>query len=595
MGKVKGLPNKSIMKHETLIDVLENKVETSPHYTIFQWLQNGEKEGQTLSYKELEQNAKAIASVLQGMNLEGESALLLYPSGLDFISAFFGCLYGKVIAVPAYPPKKNHHMERLIKIIKDSRARVILTTTSIKQKIVDTKAFENNNMINIVATETINDKEAYLWDKPRLCENDVAFLQYTSGSTSAPKGVIVTHKNLIHNINMIRETFDLNQNTNIASWLPFYHDMGLIGCILTSVYSNSKCYLMSPMDFIQEPRKWIDVLSKYKVHFSVAPNFAYDLCVKKIKDTGNKNWDLSAWKYAVSAAEPIKVDTIVSFYQKMKPFGLQKQSLRTGYGLAEATLLVSSSKIGDCLYENVSREGLKNNEVKESGDNIKIVNCGCTTEDQQVIIVNPDTLIKCNENQVGEIWVNGPSVAKGYWNNPQMTSETFEAKHRHDDKNTYLRTGDLGFIKGKSIYYSGRMKDIIIIHGQNFYPQDIESVVNRAHHALQDAVVSAFSITDKEGERLVIISEIHRKYWPVSSLNLEFVIKKHREVINYDEIKSKVRENIAREFDLSLYDFILVKTGTIPKTSSGKIQRNECRAQYESNDLKLWGDYIPNH
>ncbi|MBE9215021.1 AMP-binding protein [Plectonema cf. radiosum LEGE 06105] len=577
----------------------------SHHQPLLQgyiFLTDGESQENSLNYRELDTKAKVIAAYLQSLNLIGERALLLYPPSLEFIAAFLGCLYAGVIAVPAYPPRKGQSLLRLKSIAADSQALIVLTVESLLDVIESQQTINLPDIKYAIATDSLPENLAADWQKPEINSETLAFLQYTSGSTGNPKGVMVSHGNLLHNEQIIKQGFGHTKDTTVVGWLPFYHDMGLIGNVLQPLYLGICSILMPPVTFLQKPIRWLQAISNYKATTSGGPNFAYEMCLQKITPQQRASLDLSCWEVAFCGAETIRAETLERFAQVFAECGFRKEAFLPCYGLAEATLFVSGSKNiaapkvihveTKALAENrieVSRENLTpqppsllgNGENKEKLSNTAIVSCGI--EAQEVVIVNPDNFNPCSENQVGEIWVRGESIAQGYWGKIQETAETFKAKigegAEEVEEKSYLRTGDLGFIREGELYITGRIKDTIIIRGLNYYPQDIELTVEQSHPSLQPGCGAAFGVEIAERakeEGLVIVQEVKREGW--RSVEVENVI-------------SSIISAVSQQYQLQVYAVVLLKPGSIPKTTSGKIQRYACRAGFENGSLNRIGEW----
>ncbi|MDJ0533978.1 MAG: fatty acyl-AMP ligase [Xenococcaceae cyanobacterium MO_207.B15] len=569
----------------TLIDLLNYRAKNQPEQTAYKFLQHRRKKFDRLTYQELNQQAKAIASSLQSLVAKGERALLLYPPGLEFIAAFFGCLYAGVVAVPAYPPRRNQNMSRLQALVTDAQATVALTTTSLLTKIesrfAQTPEFK---VLRWLATDNIAGELAESWVEPEVMSDTLAFLQYTSGSTGMPKGVMITHGNLLHNEQMIKRAFAHTEDTIVVGWLPLFHDMGLIGNVLQPLYLGSPCFLMSPMDFLSKPFGWLQAISHYKATTSGGPNFAYDLCIRKITPEQRASLDLSSWEVAFTGAEPVRAQTLEKFAETFKSCGFRKEAFYPCYGMAETTLFVTGGlKTNFPVIHQVSGTALEKNQIADSKDkdsNIrKIVSCGQTWSDMNIVIVDPESLTRCEGDLVGEIWVSGSSVAGGYWHRSLETEQTFNAYLADTKEGPFLRTGDLGYMKDHELFVTGRLKDVIIIRGQNYYPQDIEQTVEKSHPALRPGCSAAFAVEVKGSERLVIVQEVERSY-----------LRK----LNMNEIVDSFREAVTAEYSLQVYATVLVKPGSIPKTSSGKIQRHACRAKFLNGSLNVVEDWSEN-
>jgi natural product biosynthesis luciferase-like monooxygenase protein len=576
----------------TLIDLLQSRANQEPDKTAYIFLADGETEEDSLTYQELDQRSQAIAAHLQRLNATGSRALLLYPPGLEFITAFFGCLYAGVVAVPAYPPRLNHSLSRLQAIIADAQATIALTTTSILSNLERRfTEFPELKALHWLATDKVQSDTAVGWQLPHANSNTLAFLQYTSGSTGTPKGVMVSHGNVLHNQRLIQQGFQHTKQTIFVGWLPLYHDMGLIGNVLQPLYLGIPCILMSPVAFLQRPFNWLQAISRYKATTSGGPNFAYDLCVRKITPEQRSQLDLSSWEVAFNGAEPVRAETIERFTQTFAPCGFRREAFYPCYGMAENTLIVSGGlKSAPPILQNVQGEALEKNQVilaeVESQDVRTLVGCGQALGQQKMAmptavrgatIANPETLTRCASNQVGEIWVSGASVAQGYWQRPVETEYTFQAYLADTGEGPYLRTGDLGFLQDGELFVTGRLKDLIIIRGRNHYPQDIELTVEQSHPALRSSAGAAFSIEVDDEERLVVVQEVERTY-----------LRK----LDVDEVVGAIRQAVWKQHELQVYAVLLLKTAGIPKTSSGKIQRHACRQGFLEESLSVVGSSI---
>ncbi|NIA28584.1 MAG: amino acid adenylation domain-containing protein [Actinobacteria bacterium] len=566
-------------KPETLIELILWRAQKDPGKVIFKFLPDGENEDGQLSYHDLDVKARQIGAHLQEMGLKGERALLLYSPGLEYIASFMGCLYAGVVTVPAYPPRNNRTLPRLQSIIADSEAKIALTSQSLHAKIAKMFAsFEGLEKIEFFATDGEQDGFAEKWQDPSISGDDLAFLQYTSGSTGNPKGVMLSHANLLHNLSIMKTAFGIVPDSVGVVWLPPYHDMGLIGGVLQAMYSGALCVIMPPAAFLQRPVRMLEAISKYKGTVSGGPNFTYDLCVNKTTPEQRANLDLSSWKVAFNGAEPIRYETLERFITTFEPCGLDRKVLYPCYGLAEGTLLVSGSMIDrEIVVRKFQKDALERNELIEAKEGEKariLVGSGHFIGDQIVKIVNPETAKPCREGELGEVWVCGPSVAKGYWNKTEESRKTFGARLAETGEGPFLRTEDLGFFKDGELFITGRIKDLIIIHGVNYYPQDIERAVETSHPSLRLGGGAAFSIEVDQEERLVIAHEVDFRQKP-----------------DVTEVAIAMRQVVAEEFDLQLYALVLVKPGRIPKTSSGKIQRYASRLGFLNGTLDSIGEW----
>ncbi len=559
----------------TVIELLRHRALNQPDQLAYTFLADRETEGERQTYAELDRKARAIGAWLQMLEAGGQRALLLYPSGLDYIAAFFGCLYAGVIAVPAYPPHPSRitrNLPRIRAIVNDSQPSLVLTNSSLlKSKIIENPDLQEMRWI---ATDQLEDVLSEQWREPTLSENTVAFLQYTSGSTATPKGVMVTHKNLLHNEQLIKLAFQQTERSVIVGWLPLYHDMGLIGNVLQPLYLGASCILMSPTAFLVNPFRWLQAISDYRATTSGGPNFAYDLCVRKISATQRASLDLSSWTTAFNGAEPIREETLERFAAAFAPSGFRREAFSPCYGLAEATLLVSSHiKTDPVITCTVEASGLEQNNVVAASVKNELtrtlVSCGRALLDQKIVVADSATSTLCPPDEVGEIWLSGPSVTGGYWGRPEETAQTFGAYLADTGEGPFLRTGDLGFMNNGQLFITGRSKDLIVIRGRNHYPQDIELTVERSHPALRAGSGAAFSIEAEGEERLVVVQEVE-------------VRRQHLYLTNIIET---IRQNITEEHEVQAWAIVLVKPGTIAKTSSGKIQRSACRSKFRREAL----------
>lgn len=573
----------SIEEYNTLFDLLSDRAASNPEQNLYTFLHRGETEAARLSYGELEQKAKAIAALLQSRTKQGDRVLLLYPPGLDFITAFFGCMYAGIIAVPAYPPKPNRKLSRLQGIVRDADASLILTTTSLLSKIEGQLAQLETDRLQWLTSDDLELAWAGDWKQVAIAGEDLAFLQYTSGSTGTPKGVMVTHANLLHNSKLVCQAYGHSPDSQGVIWLPAYHDMGLIGGVLQPLYGNFPVTLMSPLDFLQKPMRWLQAVSRYRATTSGGPNFAYELVCSKVKPEQLAELDLSNWSVAFTGAEPIRAETLDRFATTFAPCGFRREAFYPCYGMAETTLIVTGGlKSAAPVVKRIDPPALEEQRIEIAKDNQpsrQIVGCGKAAPGLKIAIADPQTGISLQEGQVGEIWVAGASVTKGYWQKPEATQANFSAYLTDTGEGPFLRTGDLGFLLDGELFVTGRIKDIIIIRGQNHYPQDIELTVEKSHPALKINSGAAFAVDYRGSERLVVVQEVKRTY--LRQLDTKAVV-------------TSINRAIAAEHNLQTYATVLVKTGSIPKTSSGKIQRYACKAEFIAGSLNVVGDWSEN-
>jgi acyl-CoA synthetase (AMP-forming)/AMP-acid ligase II len=562
----------------TLVDILRWRAKNQPHRLAYRYLKDGEYDEVVLTYEDLDRRARSIAALLQSSTKAGDRALLLIPPGLDFIAAFFGCLYAKIMAVPAYPTHPSR-IERTLPIISriaaDARPSVALLTSSLLDGLRSQNTIRNEfgNMKLLVMDTDEMDDWTEKWQQPEITGDDIAFLQYTSGSTTIPKGVIVSHSNLLHNLGLIEKCFGQLSESHAVIWLPPYHDMGLIG-ILQPLYSGYPATLIPHMMFLQRPFRWLQAISRFHATTSGGPNFAYDLCIRKIKPEQRELLDLSHWDVAFNGAEPVYYKTLDQFADYFAPCGFRREAFLPCYGLAEATLIVTGGpKARSPVIQNLMNLGLEQNQAiispKKSEYTRTLVSCGQNMSDQQVRIVNLETLATCLADEVGEIWVSGPSVASGYWNKPLETEFSFGGRLSDSKEGPFLRTGDLGFLHEGELYITGRLKNLIISDGKNHYSHDIERTVEGSHPAIRPAGCAVFSINNSGHEDIIVIAEIEYKL-----------------VVKAEEIIKAIRQAVATHHDLRVDDIRLTNSGGIPRTTSGKIRHFLCKTNYLAEGFK---------
>lgn len=548
-------PNDVAVSAETLVDVLRRRAELTPHKRVFLFLDRGEHEGASWTFAQLDRRARAVGSRLAALGARGKQVLLPNPPGLEFISNFFGCLYAGAVAVPACSSllsARKH--DRLRIILEDAEVEFILAaSTHSLTSFRETTAGEKwSSRVTLLAADEVPETEAAEWSPTNCRADDVAYIQYSSGSTSAPKGVVISHRNLTCNHRMLQQAFRTSEDSVIVSWLPHFHDMGLVGVIQRAIYVGMSGVLMAPIEFIRRPVQWLRAISKYRASISIAPNFAYDHCVERVKDVSVAELDLSCWQVAFNGSEPVKTETMKRFAEKFGKTGFRAESFYPCYGLAEATVFVSS-RVPSALVES-RRE---------------VISCGPACASERVLVVDPKTRRRCSEGIEGEIWVAGPHVAQGYWRRPGETRAAFNAYLNDNGDGPFLRTGDLGFLLDGQLYVNGRLKELIILHGKNHYPQDIEATVAMSHPLLRRDCGAAFSVDVIGKEELVVLQEVKRQTPPEKSF----------------EIKCAIRQALAEDQALKPYSVVLLKPNTIPKTSSGKIMRSACRADFLRNSF----------
>jgi len=564
-----------LSRASSIVDVLDTRANIQAGQPSYVFLSGG-AEVDRLTFAHLQRKARAIAARLQAMKARNERVLLLYPAGLNYVAALYACLYGRAIAVPAYPPRRNQNLRRLLAIIDDARPMVALTTSAVLSRL---QSWFNQapvlKPIQWMVTDDIDLRWADIWKEDRANEETIALLQYTSGSTSTPKGVSVSHGNLLHNQAMMRERLEHNNDTVIVSWLPMYHDMSLIGNIFAGMYNGAPCYLMAHTDFLQKPACWLEAISKYRATFSGGPNFAYDLCVRKARHEQREGLDLSCWKTAFNGSEPVRAETMRRFAEAFSPYGFRPEALYPCYGLAEATLFVSGGVVSKApVVTTFDKTGLEEHRAVVSDrlqDGVALVSSGKPCLDERITIVDPRTLTRCDEGRVGEIWVSSAAVAQGYWGRPELTDAAFRARLSDTKEGPYLRTGDLGVIVQGDLYVTGRIKDLIIIRGRNHYPQDIELTAEASHPALRPGCSASFAVAGEETERVILVTELNREW---------------RNSVSMKEVAESVRQAILSEHEIDISAIVFIRPGSLPKTSSGKIQRSAIRSAFLSESLE---------
>lgn len=561
---------------ETLLELARWRAEYFPKETAYTFLLDGERDEAHLTYGDLDRHARSIAATLLERGAAGERALLIYEPSLDYIKAFFGCIYAGVTAVPVYPPdplRFQRTWPRLQAVIRDAQAHYILTTAEIRDGLGQLMR-PSNGAVSCLATDAeLFPRAESAWEAPHLEGNSLAFLQYTSGSTGSPKGVMVSHGNLLHNLRHMHRLDDLDPVG--VNWTPPYHDMGLIGGVLLPLYSGGRVVLMSPLSFVQRPARWLEAITRFKATMSGSPNFGYDLCLRKISAEERARLDLSHWSVAINGAEPVRADTMRRFVEAFEPCGFSRAAFHPAFGMAEATLMVTSGwRRGEPTVADFDAASLESAGravlADASAAKRELVGCGTSLEDQKLLIVDPTSGCVQPDGAVGEIWVSGPSVAQGYWQQPLESERTFRAHVTCHDETPYLRTGDLGFMIGGELYVTGRLKDLIIVSGRNHYPQDLERSVEQCDPAFKPEGGAAFSVEVAGQESVVIVHEVMRP--------------KRQDLT---QLLDKVRGAMMDSHGLLPHAIVLISAGSIPKTSSGKIQRRACRELYLRQELSV--------
>jgi acyl-CoA synthetase (AMP-forming)/AMP-acid ligase II len=545
----------------TFVDVLRSASEERPAAEAFTFLDHEENEAGRVSVGELDRRARAIAAAIAGLDLGGEPVLLVYPPGLDFVAALYGCMYAGAIAVPSPPPDfgPEHAAERIRIIVADAAPRAVMTTRALSEMMRPFVGGTETETIPIVPTDVADLPSESVWRDPGLRDTDLALLQYTSGSTGVPRGVMVTHRNLIENCAVVSPLAD-HPDARGVLWLPPYHDMGLIGGLLMPLYLRYPVTLMSPVTFLLRPLSWLRAIGKYRATMTGAPDFGYDLCVRRPPPENRLGLDLSTWRVAYNGAEVVRRETMDAFADAFEAHGFRRSAFYPCYGLAESTLIVTG---GEPDAEPVFHED-------QSGKTL--VGCGGPDEGTRLEIVDPDTRELCGDDEVGEIWVRGPSVAAGYWRRDAETSASFGAELPGDDDGPYLRTGDLGFRVSGELFVTGRIKDLLVVGNRSFYPTDVERACQAAVPQLRRECGAAFVTGDDA--RAVLVQEV-----------------KPQQDGEYGEIVDAVRAAAQRSLELELDALALIAPRTIPRTTSGKIRRSRCRELFLDGELETIAEW----
>lgn len=520
------------------------------------------------TYRELDRDAMALAEWLARHDDADRPVLLLYPPGLEFLRAFLGCLYAGVIAVPAPAPHDERSIRRLLGMIEDAGARLILTTAEFREPLAAWLRDSDETGIAVAATdEPLGDPDA--WVMPAITADTTAFLQYTSGSTSEPKGVIVSHGNLVHNEAAISAANSIEGDVTVVGWLPHFHDMGLIGMLLQPLFAGGELVFMSPMTFLKRPIRLLEAVDRYRAQVTAAPNFAYELLARRVTDAQLADLDLSSLRAVLNGAEPVRARTLDAVIERLGPAGFAADAFLPVYGMAEVTLMATAARIGQPpVYLDVDPAELERHRITPSDNGTRLVSCGTAVAGLDIRIVDPVTMRTLPEGDVGEIWIGGPSVAQGYWNRPEETRERFAAYT--EGVGPYLRTGDLGARHEGELFITGRLKDLIIMNGRNLYPHDIEEAVRDAHPAVADAPGVVLSIDAGDQERLLVVQGVR-----TAALG----------ELPSAELSARIRAMVSRGFDLPAPNVVLVEHRAVHRTTSGKVQRNSMRSAFLDNTV----------
>jgi acyl-CoA synthetase (AMP-forming)/AMP-acid ligase II len=566
-------------KATTLVDRLQRHAAAYPDGRAYTGLSDRGAEEGFLTYGALAARAAAVSTRISRAADPGDRALLLCPNGLDFLVGFLGCLVAGVIAVPMMLPRRQSGRDASTGIVADCAPRLVLAPANLiggaRGDLVGRIAAPGLTWLPVDAAAGAPAEAGPL---PALDPDRTAFLQYTSGSTSSPKGVMVSHANLMANLEMIRIAFGNTRRSTYVSWVPLYHDMGLIVNALESLYLGAHCVLMAPVAFMQRPAVWLRAISDYRAEVAGGPNFAYDLCVDRCRPEQLQGIDLSRWRLAFNGAEPVRIDSIRRFIDTFAPYGFAANAMYPAYGMAEGTVLLSARRRGDGpAVREASRQGLLRHRAMPPADlhdTHTVVACGRALPGGRLAIVDPATRQRRAPGHIGEIWAAGPNIAQGYWQNPEASEAAFGARIVGEKaEGAWLRTGDLGFLdEAGELFITGRLKDVLIIRGANHYPQDIEETVQACHPALRRHAGAAFTIAEGgAAEKLVIVQEVERTY---------------RNRIVPEELIRQIRAAIVSEHEIVPHDISLLRPGALPKTTSGKIQRAHSRDLWLGGNLE---------
>lgn len=568
------------------VEILQQRTQEDPDRLSHLLLGAKEEDNQSLTYSQLNSAVKKMAAYLQHVAEPGQRALLVYPTSLEFIISMYACIYAGIAPIPTNPPGMNRSAQRLDAIARDARASLVLTTPEYQKTFLESaEQFPDFAALKWVTRDSFHNTAGMTWQERRVKPEETMFVQYTSGSTNIPKGVVISFRNFSHNMHALHAT-RVNEYSRdesvILTWTPLFHDMGLlIGTFLTPM-DRTPSILMTPIQFMTNPLLWLRAIQHYKATASGGPNFAYDLCVNKIPLEKCEGLDLSSWKVAYNSAEPVRAETMARFAEKFVPFGFNPHALAPCYGMAETTLVISYyNNEPKIITYRIRRDDFEQGKVMASDSTnpkeyVDAVSSGKPLVDYNVAIVNPHTRQRCEANEVGEIWVHGDSVGEGYWNRPEESAHTFGARIEGEEGGPYLRTGDLGFMHDGHLYVTGRLKDLVIVRGRNYYPQDVELTVEKTHPILRQGGGAVFAIKAGGTEQLVAVHEVQRR---------------EAEGVDWNEVLKQIRANIAREHGIRASAVVLIRKSSLPKTSSGKIMRTETRRKFLENELEIVAEW----
>jgi acyl-CoA synthetase (AMP-forming)/AMP-acid ligase II/acyl carrier protein len=560
----------------TMVQLLRWRATHQPERVGYRYLRDGETDTDDLTYGELDRHCRAVAAWLQARSSHGDRVLMMFEEGHDYLHALYGCMYAKVLAVPVHPPdpaRLHRTLPRLKNIAADAGVSLVLTTRDIAQAaqeaFADTPALAEAQWLCL---DELDLSTADAWVDPEATADDIAYLQYTSGSTALPKGVMVSHHNLMHQLTDFDVGYEHGPDSVMVSWLPSTHDLGLVYGRFMPLFIGFVCVYMSPVHFMQRPVRWMQALSRFGGTHSPAPNFGFELAARRSSPEERAALDLSSVKVLLNGGEPIRKESEDAFIEAFAPHGLRRSAVTHAMGMSESTAKIVTEPIDryPARFVHVDATAYENHEVVQvdpSHPNARTVaSNGVTVLDTEVAIVDPDTRQRLGQGRVGELWVKGTTVARGYYGNPEATASTFQA-HTSEGDGPFLRTGDMAFLLDDELYLSGRLKDVIIIRGQNHHPQDIEWTVGTVHPALRPNCAAAFSVPTDLGEQLVLVTEVYR-----------------HKVDDPEEVFAAIRQAIA-EHGLAARSLVLMSPRTLPKTSSGKIQRAKAKRLFQAGEI----------
>lgn len=557
---------------QTLPERLTAIASATPGRPCYTFVSGRDSTEEHLTYGELHHQAGCLAAQVRAQGGGHDRAVLLYEPGLDFIIAFFACMYAGITAIPINPPLRRERSERFDAVVRDAGAGLVLTSGALRQRLGEVllapaAGAATGPALLCLETDVLLGQATAFMPAEAVPPDALALLQYTSGSTATPKGVMISHRNIMSNQRMIQACFEHDEHSVVVGWLPHYHDMGLIGNILQPVYSGCRCVLMSPLSFLQRPVRWLEAISKYGASTSGGPNFAYDLCARDIDDADCEGLDLSSWSLAFCGAERIHPDTLARFASKFKRYGFDPKSLYPCYGLAEATLMVTGGKkLAGPVVRHFDKARLEHNQAQalrfRRRDALALTGCGQAASPGQVLVVDPQTLEELADGQVGEIWIRGPNIAGGYWQRADENRAVFEATTA-SGQGPWFRSGDLGFLHKQELFVTGRLKELIIIRGQNIYPHDVEHHVVECDGDLRPLSCVAFALTVGTEEQLVILAE-----------------SKKRRAQNAEELVQKIQRKVVEVYGVRPAHVQIVDPLRLPRTSSGKLQRLRCQQEF---------------